>query len=60
MSLLSTFTTNSINILAGINGSEVSQALIIALSIVLNDLTVSPLANRLPNTVTSSRQSSRS
>jgi len=40
--MLSTFTTNSINILAGINGSEVSQALIIALSIVLNDLLYLP------------------
>jgi UDP-N-acetylglucosamine--dolichyl-phosphate N-acetylglucosaminephosphotransferase len=38
MCLLSTFTTNAINILAGINGSEVSQALIIAISIVINDL----------------------
>jgi UDP-N-acetylglucosamine--dolichyl-phosphate N-acetylglucosaminephosphotransferase len=38
MSMLSTFTTNSINILAGINGSEVSQALIIALSVIVNDL----------------------
>jgi len=42
MSLLSTFATNSINILAGINGSEVSQALIIALSIVLNDILYLP------------------
>lgn len=42
MALLSTFTTNSINILAGINGSEVSQALIIALSVVLNDLLYLP------------------
>ena len=42
MSLLSTFATNSINILAGINGSEVSQALIIALSVVLNDLMYLP------------------
>lgn len=42
MSLLSTFSTNSINILAGINGSEVSQALIIALSVVLNDLLYLP------------------
>jgi UDP-N-acetylmuramyl pentapeptide phosphotransferase/UDP-N-acetylglucosamine-1-phosphate transferase len=42
MSLLSTFTTNSINILAGINGSEVSQALIIAISIILNDLLYLP------------------
>ncbi|SPO28744.1 related to ALG7 -UDP-N-acetylglucosamine-1-phosphate transferase [Ustilago trichophora] len=37
MSLLSTFCTNSINILAGINGVEVGQALIISLSLCLND-----------------------
>ncbi|KAF9515474.1 hypothetical protein BS47DRAFT_1376229 [Hydnum rufescens UP504] len=43
MSLLSTFCTNSINILAGINGIEASQALIIALSIALNDLLYLPL-----------------
>lgn len=42
MSLLSTFATNSINILAGINGSEVSQALIIASSVILNDLLYLP------------------
>ena len=42
MSLLSTFSTNSINILAGINGSEVSQALVIALSVALNDLLYLP------------------
>lgn len=42
MSLLSTFCTNSINILAGINGSEVSQAVVISLSIVLNDLLFLP------------------
>ncbi|KAF5382764.1 hypothetical protein D9615_002938 [Tricholomella constricta] len=42
MSLLSTFATNSINILAGINGSEVSQALIIAVSVILNDLLYLP------------------
>ncbi|KXN88194.1 UDP-N-acetylglucosamine--dolichyl-phosphate N-acetylglucosaminephosphotransferase [Leucoagaricus sp. SymC.cos] len=42
MSLLSTFATNSINILAGINGSEVSQALIIGLSVILNDLLYLP------------------
>lgn len=42
MSLLSTFTTNSINILAGINGSEVSQALIIAISVIVNDLLYLP------------------
>lgn len=42
MSLLSTFATNSINILAGINGSEVGQALIIALSVILNDLLYLP------------------
>ena len=37
MALLSTFSTNSINILAGINGSETAQALVIALSVALND-----------------------
>ncbi|GLB38436.1 putative glycosyl transferase family 4 [Lyophyllum shimeji] len=42
MALLSTFSTNSINILAGINGSEVSQALIIAISVILNDLLYLP------------------
>jgi UDP-N-acetylglucosamine--dolichyl-phosphate N-acetylglucosaminephosphotransferase len=42
MSLLSTFSTNSINILAGINGSEVSQAVVIALSVTLNDLLYLP------------------
>ena len=42
MSLLSTFSTNSINILAGINGSEVSQAVIIAISVILNDLLYLP------------------
>ncbi|KAJ7758481.1 UDP-N-acetylglucosamine-dolichyl [Mycena maculata] len=42
MSLLSTFATNSFNILAGINGSEVSQALIIAISVILNDLLYLP------------------
>ncbi|KAK0560753.1 tunicamycin resistance protein [Tilletia horrida] len=38
ISLLSTFCTNSINILAGINGVEVGQSLVIALSLVCNDL----------------------
>ncbi|PPR05359.1 hypothetical protein CVT24_007973 [Panaeolus cyanescens] len=42
MALLSTFSTNSINILAGINGSEASQALIIALSVIVNDLLYLP------------------
>ena len=42
MSLLSTFSTNSINILAGINGSEVSQAVVIAVSVILNDLLYLP------------------
>jgi UDP-N-acetylglucosamine--dolichyl-phosphate N-acetylglucosaminephosphotransferase len=42
MSLLSTFATNSFNILAGINGSEVSQAIIISLSVILNDLLYLP------------------
>ena len=44
MSLLSTFCTNSINILAGINGSEVSQAVVIAISVILNDLLFLPWA----------------
>lgn len=47
MSLLSTFCTNSINILAGINGLEVSQALIIPLSIVINDLLYLPWPSTL-------------
>ncbi|EGG12610.1 uncharacterized protein MELLADRAFT_73788 [Melampsora larici-populina 98AG31] len=38
MSMLSTFCTNSINILAGVNGVEVGQSIIICLSIILNDL----------------------
>lgn len=38
MSMLSTFCTNSINILAGLNGVEVGQALVIALSVAFNDL----------------------
>ena len=37
MSLLSTFSTNSINILAGLNALEVSQTLIIAISVCIND-----------------------
>lgn len=41
--LLPTFTTNSINILAGVNGVEVTQALIIALSVGLNDLLFLPI-----------------
>ena len=42
MSLLSTFCTNSINILAGLNGLEATQALIIAISVALNDLLYLP------------------
>ncbi|KAH9812538.1 glycosyl transferase family 4-domain-containing protein [Melampsora americana] len=38
MSMLSTFCTNSINILAGVNGVEVGQSIIICLSIIFNDL----------------------
>ncbi|OCF71195.1 UDP-N-acetylglucosamine-dolichyl-phosphate N-acetylglucosaminephosphotransferase [Kwoniella mangroviensis CBS 8886] len=41
--LLPTFTTNSINILAGINGVEVLQALIIASSVLINDLLFLPI-----------------
>jgi len=35
MSLLSTFATNSINILAGINGAEVAQSIVIGASVVV-------------------------
>ncbi|KZT42663.1 UDP-N-acetylglucosamine-dolichyl [Sistotremastrum suecicum HHB10207 ss-3] len=48
MALLSTFTTNSINILAGINGCEVSQAFIIALSVTLNDVLYLPWSFHIP------------
>ncbi|KAF2796671.1 N-acetylglucosaminephosphotransferas-like protein [Melanomma pulvis-pyrius CBS 109.77] len=45
MALLSIFSSNSINILAGINGIEVAQSLVIAVLIVLNDiLYLSPFA----------------
>lgn len=47
MSLLSTFSTNSINILAGVNGLEVSQSLIIALSVAINDLLYIPIWPRI-------------
>lgn len=43
MAMLSTFCTNSINILAGINGIEVGQAVVIAISVVINDLLHLPL-----------------
>ncbi len=42
MGLLSTFCTNSINILAGINGIEASQSLVIACSVAINDLLYLP------------------
>jgi UDP-N-acetylglucosamine--dolichyl-phosphate N-acetylglucosaminephosphotransferase len=38
MALLSIFSSNSINILAGINGIEVAQSLVIAVLIVVNDV----------------------
>lgn len=40
--MLSTFTTNSINILAGINGVEVAQTIVISASIIINDLLYLP------------------
>ncbi|CAO1630748.1 unnamed protein product [Sympodiomycopsis kandeliae] len=43
MAMLSTFCTHSINILAGINGVEVGQALIIATSLCINDALYLPL-----------------
>ncbi len=47
MAALSTFCTNSINILAGVNGIEVSQSLLIACSIALNDLFYLPIWPRI-------------
>lgn len=41
--MLPTFTTNSTNILAGINGVETVQALVIAASVLLNDLLFLPI-----------------
>jgi len=41
--LLPTFTTNSFNILAGINGVEAIQAFVIALSVAFNDLLFLPI-----------------
>jgi UDP-N-acetylglucosamine--dolichyl-phosphate N-acetylglucosaminephosphotransferase len=38
MAFLSIFCTNTINILAGVNGLEAGQSIIIAICIVLNDL----------------------
>ncbi|TIB05227.1 hypothetical protein E3P96_01300 [Wallemia ichthyophaga] len=45
MAMLSTFCTNSINILAGINGIEVAQAVVIAGSVAINDLLHLPLSH---------------
>ena len=42
MSLLSRFPTNDIKILAEVNGAEVSQAIIVAISVVVNDLSYLP------------------
>ncbi|EER11156.1 UDP-N-acetylglucosamine--dolichyl-phosphate N-acetylglucosaminephosphotransferase, putative, partial [Perkinsus marinus ATCC 50983] len=38
LSLLSVFCTNAINILAGINGLEIGQSMVLAVSLILNDL----------------------
>lgn len=38
MGMLAVFCTNAINILAGINGLEVGQSVIIALSIIIFDI----------------------
>ncbi|TXT04985.1 hypothetical protein VHUM_03805 [Vanrija humicola] len=43
LALLPTFTTNSINIVAGVNGVEVTQAFVIALSVAFNDLLFLPI-----------------
>lgn len=42
MAMLSNLTTNSINILAGINGVEVAQTIVISTSIIINDLLYLP------------------
>lgn len=47
MALLSTFSTNSINIVAGVNGLEVGQSLVIALSVALNDALYLPIWPRI-------------
>jgi UDP-N-acetylglucosamine--dolichyl-phosphate N-acetylglucosaminephosphotransferase len=41
--MVPTFTTNAINILAGVNGVEAIQGLIIALSVMFNDLLFLPI-----------------
>ncbi|ORY75894.1 UDP-N-acetylglucosamine--dolichyl-phosphate N-acetylglucosaminephosphotransferase-like protein [Neocallimastix californiae] len=38
MGMVAVFCTNAINILAGINGLEVSQSIVIALSLIINDI----------------------
>jgi len=38
MGMVAVFCTNAINIHAGINGLEVSQSVVIALSLIINDL----------------------
>jgi UDP-N-acetylglucosamine--dolichyl-phosphate N-acetylglucosaminephosphotransferase len=45
MAWLSVFCTNTINILAGINGIEVGQSIVIAICICINDL----VYIRIPN-----------
>ncbi|KAI8900773.1 glycosyl transferase family 4-domain-containing protein [Globomyces pollinis-pini] len=40
LSMIATFSTNSINILAGVNGVEGIQALIIAISLAMNSITI--------------------
>ena len=46
MGMLAVFCTNSINILAGVNGVEVGQSLVIAFSILCNNLIhlISPIS----------------
>lgn len=54
MALLSIFSSNSINILAGINGIEVAQSLVIAVLIVINDILYLPPFSAYPHPATDS------
>ncbi len=54
MALLSIFSSNSINILAGINGIEVAQSIVIALLIVGNDILYLSPATPYPHPATDS------
>jgi UDP-N-acetylglucosamine--dolichyl-phosphate N-acetylglucosaminephosphotransferase len=50
MTLMTIFCTHSINILAGVNGLEVGQSLVIATSIAANDLILA-MKSEIPSTI---------